>query len=93
MWFEIYSNGVFHLSQYVTGRATYCFIADISAAWYGAVASTAGAMVTFKNTSESLVDSQCRMHVVEGSWAPGASPSLNILIRKMGIIILALPSC
>lgn len=33
------------------------------------------------------------MHVVEGSWVPGASPSLSILIFKMGMIILVLQSC
>lgn len=33
------------------------------------------------------------MLVAEGSWAPGASPSLNVLIFKMGIKILVLQSC
>ena len=33
------------------------------------------------------------MLVVEGTWAPWASPSLNILIFKMGIKILVLQSC
>lgn len=45
-------------------------------------------MVTLKNT----LNNHCWFITVEGSWVPGASPSLNILIFKMRIKRLVLQS-